>query len=64
MGRCQAEFAAEKSVTDPSSSHPAAAQRSADTGARSQLGGAVRRARWSIFWERLWPALARLAAVV
>jgi uncharacterized protein (TIGR02302 family) len=51
-------------VTDPSSSEPVAAQRSADAGARSQLGSAVRRARWSIFWERLWPTLARLAAII
>ncbi|MGC1352050.1 MAG: DUF4175 family protein, partial [Xanthobacteraceae bacterium] len=51
-------------MTDPSLSQPVAAQRSADTTARSQLSNAVRRARWSIFWERLWPALARLAAIV
>jgi uncharacterized protein (TIGR02302 family) len=51
-------------VTDPSSSHSIATPRSADPAARWQLGGAVRRARWSIFWERLWPALARLAAIV
>ncbi len=25
---------------------------------------AVRRARWTIFWERLWPALARLVTVI
>ena len=31
--------------------------------ARSQLGTALRRARWTIFWERLWPALATLATV-
>ena len=55
---------AEKSVTDSSSSHPAAAYRSAEPGARSQLGSAVRRARWSIFWEQFWPAPARLAAVI
>ena len=51
-------------MTETSSSHPAAAYRDLDTAARSQLGGALRRARWTIFWERLWPALARLAAVV
>ena len=51
-------------MTDTSSSHPAAAHRSPDTAARSQLGTAVRRARWTIFWERLWPVLARLAAVI
>ena len=32
--------------------------------ARSQLGMALRRARWTIFWERLWPALARLVTVI
>ena len=51
-------------MTETSPSHPAAAYRSAEPAARSQLGSAVRRARWSIFWERLWPALARLAAVI
>src|SRR5262245_25378835 len=25
---------------------------------------ALRRARWTIFWERLWPALASLATVI
>src|SRR5947199_6078565 len=28
------------------------------------LARALRRARWTIFWERLWPALASLATVV
>ncbi len=28
------------------------------------LEGALRRARWTIFWERLWPALATLATAV
>jgi uncharacterized protein (TIGR02302 family) len=53
-------------VTDTSSSsgHPAASQRSAGTAAHSRLGTALRRARWTIFWERLWPALATLATVV
>jgi uncharacterized protein (TIGR02302 family) len=51
-------------VTDASSNHPAAALRGSDATARSRLGTAVRRARWSIFWERLWPPLARFAAVI
>ncbi len=51
-------------MTDTSSSHSAAAQRNLDPAARSLLGAALRRARWTIFWERLWPALARLAAIV
>src|SRR5688572_26734407 len=28
------------------------------------LGPALGRARWSIFWERLWPALASIATAV
>ena len=38
--------------------------RSTEPAARSLLAGALRRARWTIFWERLWPALATLATVV
>ena len=51
-------------MTDTSSSNPSPSHRSADTVARSQLGTALRRARWTIFWEQLWPTLARLATVV
>jgi uncharacterized protein (TIGR02302 family) len=51
-------------VADTPSNHPAGTEQSADQVARSQLGTALRRARWSIFWERLWPALARVATVV
>jgi uncharacterized protein (TIGR02302 family) len=52
-------------VTDTSSSQPAPAHRSAEENvARSRLGAALHRARWSIFWERLWPALATLATVI
>ena len=51
-------------MTDTSSSHPDASHRRSETVARSQLGIALRRARWTIFWERLWPVLARIAAVV
>src|SRR5262249_51415296 len=28
------------------------------------LARALRRARWTIFWERLWPALASVATVI
>src|SRR5215468_7179829 len=45
-------------------SHGAASFPTGDVAARSQLGLALRRARWSIFWERLWPPLARLAVVI
>ena len=51
-------------MTETSSSQPAPPHRGTDTVARSQLGTALRRARWSIFWERLWPALATLATVI
>ncbi len=54
----------ETEVTETSSSPPAPPHRGADTAARSQLGTALRRARWTIFWERLWPALATLATMV
>ena len=35
----------------------------ADPG-RAALAAAVARARWTIFWERLWPALATLATAI
>src|ERR1700684_50786 len=38
--------------------------RFSDPAARSLLQAAVRRARLTIFWERLWPALAALATAV
>jgi uncharacterized protein (TIGR02302 family) len=50
-------------VTDNASSHSAASHRSPEAVARSQLGSALRRARWTIFWERLWPAMATVATV-
>ncbi|MGA8953387.1 MAG: DUF4175 family protein, partial [Xanthobacteraceae bacterium] len=31
---------------------------------RSFLDAALRRARWTILWERLWPALATLATAL
>ena len=51
-------------MTEPLPSQRATSSQTGDGVARSQLGLALRRARWSIFWERLWPALARLAVVV
>jgi uncharacterized protein (TIGR02302 family) len=57
-------FSAETSVTDHPSSHPENLQPSTKPVARSQLDMALRRARWTIFWERLWPALAQFATVV
>jgi len=35
-----------------------------DPAAKSLLVAAVRRARWTILWERLWPALATLATAI
>jgi uncharacterized protein (TIGR02302 family) len=51
-------------VTDTPSSHPATSHRGTPPVARSQLDTALRRARWTIFWERLWPALAQFATVI
>jgi uncharacterized protein (TIGR02302 family) len=51
-------------VTDTTSTHPAGPERRTDNGARTQLDAAVRRARWTILWERLWPALATLATAL
>src|SRR5262249_59869895 len=36
----------------------------ADNGSHSVLAGALARARLTVFWERLWPALAAVATVV
>ena len=33
-------------------------------GGGDALSRALRRARWTIFWERLWPALASIATVL
>jgi Domain of unknown function (DUF4175) len=48
-------------VTEIASSTPAPAHRGAERSVGSALATALRRARWMIFWERLWPALAMLA---
>ena len=39
-------------------------QAGAPSAARTLLQAALRRARWAILWERLWPALATLATAV
>jgi uncharacterized protein (TIGR02302 family) len=54
----------ENLVTETSSTHPAASPGSNGPAARLQLGAAIRRAHWSIVWERLWPALATFATVI
>jgi uncharacterized protein (TIGR02302 family) len=43
---------------------PAIDPQSADRAAGALLTQALRRARWAILWERLWPALATLATAV
>jgi uncharacterized protein (TIGR02302 family) len=49
-------------LTEIVSNTPAApGPRGAEPGGSAALATAVRRARWTIFWERLWPALATLA---
>jgi uncharacterized protein (TIGR02302 family) len=39
-------------------------RQSLDGSAALRLGQALKRARWIIFWERLWPALASVATVL
>jgi uncharacterized protein (TIGR02302 family) len=51
-------------LTDNSPSPSAPARPPAEPAVRSQLGIAVRRARFTIFWERAWPALAGVVTVV
>src|SRR5262245_26407201 len=51
------------------SDHPATGAKAQGPGPTEQSGNAMltralRRARWTIFWERLWPALAGVATVV
>jgi uncharacterized protein (TIGR02302 family) len=49
--------------TTTQQTHSAPPQRRPALDAKSPLGTALRRARWTILWERLWPALARIATV-
>ena len=51
-------------MTDNSPSPSAPDRPSADPAVRSQLGTALRRARFTIFWERIWPAFAGVVTVV
>ena len=48
-------------MTEIVSNTPAAPGHGGTEPAGSALATALRRARWTIFWERLWPALATLA---
>ena len=43
---------------------PNTAPEKAEPEARTFLAAALRRARWTILWERLWPALATLATAL
>ncbi len=43
---------------------PNTASEKAEPAARTLLAVALRRARWTILWERLWPALAMLATAL
>jgi uncharacterized protein (TIGR02302 family) len=53
----------ETNVTEAVSPNPAPELRRADP-ARSLLATALQRARWTIFWERLWPVLAAFATAI
>jgi uncharacterized protein (TIGR02302 family) len=51
-------------VTEASLPSPVSEQRSDTPGSKLQLAVALRRAQWTILWERLWPGLAAVATVV
>ncbi len=51
-------------MTDRPVDSPAADPSGGDAAAGLLLSQALRRARWTILWERLWPALATLATAV
>jgi len=51
-------------VTEPILPDPALDHQGTDAGSRTLLAAAVRRARWTILWERLWPALAAFATAI
>ena len=48
----------------PTDSAKASASGSDERSGNALLARALRRARWTIFWERLWPALAGIATVI
>ena len=51
-------------MTDQILPDPVPENRAARAGAQMRLAAAVRRARWTILWERLWPALATVFTAV
>jgi uncharacterized protein (TIGR02302 family) len=51
------------SVTEPTLPNAGPQPRPADA-TRALLEATLRRARWTIFWERLWPALTSLATAI
>jgi uncharacterized protein (TIGR02302 family) len=51
-------------VNDKTNENPAELRRRQEQSASTLLARALKRARLSIFWERLWPALATLATAV
>jgi uncharacterized protein (TIGR02302 family) len=51
-------------VTEQVLPNPAPEPRDVEAAPRPALELALRRARWAILWERLWPALARLATAL
>jgi uncharacterized protein (TIGR02302 family) len=51
-------------VTEQPLPQTAADRVRAEPAAKSLLAAALRRARWTIFWERLWPVLAALLTAV
>ena len=53
-----------QAAADPGTDNPVTEQTTVGRSADARLARALGRARWSILWERLWPALATLGTVV
>src|SRR5215213_11828374 len=54
----------ETHLTERPAEDATSAPASSNQGNATLLTGALDRARWTIFWERLWPALATVATAI
>ena len=51
-------------MTEATLPDPAPEPRGSEVGSETLLAAALKRARWTIFWERLWPRLAAFVTVI